>query len=72
MKGREEHTSGTVVDQETNENIVVVAGGYNNGNVLDSTELLIDGEWQQGTNHEKNKYVCLIPLFLYGSAFFLR
>ena len=73
MEGREEHTSGAVVDQETNENIVVVAGGYNNGNVLDSTELLIDGEWQQGTNHANNKYVCFIPLFLYiGSAFFLR
>ena len=72
MEGREEHASGTVVDQETNENIVVVAGGYNNGDVLDSTELLIDGEWQQGTNHAKNKYVCFIPLFLYGSAFFLR
>ena len=58
MKGRNEHTSGTVVDKETNENIVVVAGGYNNGDVLDSTELLINGEWQQGTNHAKDKCLC--------------
>ena len=55
MKGREEHTSGTVVDKETNENIVVVAGGYNNDDVFDSTELLINGEWQQGTNHANHE-----------------
>ena len=69
MKGREEHTSGTIVDKKTNENIVVVTGGYNNGDVLDSTELLINGEWQQGTNHAKNKCVRFIPLFLYGCTF---
>ena len=55
IKGRRSHGSGTIIDKETNENIVVVAGGsdgiYNNdqGNQLDSTELLINGEWQQGT-----------------------
>ena len=49
---RVQHASGTVVDQETNENIVVVAGGYGT-DYLDSTELLISGEWQQGKNHAK-------------------
>ena len=52
MEGRRFHGSGTVVDHETNENIVVVAGGWN-GNYLESTELLITGKWQQGKNHEK-------------------
>jgi hypothetical protein len=66
MKGREEHTSGTVVDKETNENIVVVAGGYNNGDVLDSTELLINGEWQQGTNHAKINTFILFLCFCMG------
>ena len=66
MKGRNEHTSGTVVDKETNENIVVVAGGYNNGDVLDSTELLINGEWQQGTNHAKINTFILFLCFCMG------
>ena len=60
MESRSRHASGTVVDHETNENIVVVAGGENDYNYLDSTELLINGEWQQGKNHGKNKnvFVC--------------
>ena len=53
MKGRWNHASGTIVDHETNEKIVAVAGGYNNGAFLNSTELLINGEWQQGKNHVK-------------------
>ena len=52
MEGRRFHGSGTVLDQVTNQKIVVVAGGWN-GNYLDSTELLITGKWQQGKNHEK-------------------
>ena len=51
ITGRRRHASGTIVDQETNENIVVVVGGYSN--FLDSTELLISGEWKQGKNHAK-------------------
>ena len=47
MGGRRHHSSGTLVDQETNENIVAVVGG----SVDDSTELLLDGEWQQGKYH---------------------
>ena len=59
MEGRRMHASGTIVDHETNENIVVVAGGYG-GISLDSTELLINGEWQQGKNHANNKnaFIC--------------
>ena len=52
MDSRSGHASGTVVDQETSENIVVVTGGATGGiSYLDSTELLLDGEWQQGKNH---------------------
>ena len=59
MEGRRMFpASGTVVDQVTNQKIVVVAGGWN-GNYLDSTELLITGEWQQGKNHAK-----MIEMFL--------
>ena len=47
MEGRRMHASGTVVDHETNENIVAVVGG----SVDDSTELLLDGEWQEGKYH---------------------
>ena len=50
MEGRQRHGSGTVFDQKTKEKIVVVAGGWDGVNDLDSTELLIDGEWQQGEN----------------------
>ena len=48
-KGRKYHVSGTIVDQETNENIVVVAGGFSDG-YLQSTELLINGKWKNGKN----------------------
>ena len=57
MEERVWHVSGTVVDHQTNENIVVVAGGACSyctiGGILNSTELLINGEWQQGKNHAK-------------------
>jgi len=41
------HASGTVIDQDTNEVIPMVTGGYNSG-YLDSTEILLDGQWKQG------------------------
>ena len=53
LEARNRHASGTIVDQETNENVVVVAGGYNGLDWLDSTELLVNGEWQKGKNHAK-------------------
>ena len=55
MVGRTFHSSGTVIDQETKEKIVAVAGGFNeDSGYLDSTELLIDGEWQQGKSFNAN------------------
>jgi len=44
---RHSHASGTVIDQETNEVIPMVTGGYNS-RYLDSTEILLDGQWKQG------------------------
>ena len=63
--GRHSHASGTIIDQETKEEIVAVFGGYNGGGnnsgTIDSTELLLDGEWQEGKNHTK-RTKCFLPL----------
>ena len=47
LEGRELHASATIVDKVTKAKIPVVIGGYN-GNTMDSTEFLIDGQWQTG------------------------
>ena len=54
ITARSQHASATIKDKVTMENIVAVTGGYN-GDYLDTTELLINGEsaWQQGKNHVK-------------------
>ena len=49
LEDRRGHASGTITDQETGERIVVIAGGKNSY-YLDSTELLLDGEWHAGKN----------------------
>ena len=55
VMGRQAHSSGTIIDQETKEKIVAVAGGLNeDSGYLDSTELLIDGEWRQGKSINAN------------------
>jgi hypothetical protein len=48
LQGRRLHGSATVVDKVTKAKIPMVTGGYNVG-TLDSTELLINGQWQSGT-----------------------
>ena len=52
IEARNGHTSGTIKDKVTMENIVAVIGSYYK-NTTDTTELLINGEseWQQGKNH---------------------
>ena len=47
MQARCRHAAGIVTDEFTNENFVVVTGGYKSG-ILDSTEFLQDGKWVQG------------------------
>ena len=51
MQGRYKHAAGIVTDEVTGEHFVAVTGGtYYSGDwlVLDSTEILQDGEWVQG------------------------
>ena len=47
MQARFRHAAGIVTDEFTNENFVVVTGGYYSS-ILDSTEFLQDGKWVQG------------------------
>ena len=48
LEGRYSHGSALNVDKVTKSKIVVVTGGYN-GNNKDSTEMLINGQWQTGS-----------------------
>ena len=52
LEGRLDHGSATCVDKVTKARIPIVAGGENVYG-LDSTELLINGQWQSGTIHAK-------------------
>ena len=61
LEKRNTHASATIIDKITKDKIPVVSGGVtkagNSGNsyvVLDSTELLIHGEWQAGKLLTKN------------------
>ena len=50
LVGRHGHGSATVVDKVTSAKIPIIAGG-GNGVALNSTELLINGQWQSGKIH---------------------
>ena len=65
LVGRSNHGSATNVDKVTKLKIAVVTGGYRNGN-LDSTELLINGQWQTGTiqYRRQNVIICSSAIFL--------
>ena len=45
---RSQHASGIVTDSETGETIIVTAGGLDDGDSLDSTEILIENTWIRG------------------------
>ena len=50
LEGRYGHGSATIVDKVTTAKIPIVTGGIGNGwAALDSTELLINEQWQSGT-----------------------
>ena len=70
ITGRRGHASGTIQDQETKEDIVAVVGGYksNADGTLDSTELLINGEWIQGISNYAKIMKCVCFLHLCGCA----
>ena len=48
IQARWQHAAGIVTDQVTNEELVIVTGGYGNGISLDSTEMLFNNQWHQG------------------------
>ena len=48
MQARWQHAAGVVTDEMTTEKLVIVTGGAHNGIFLDSTEILISNEWNQG------------------------
>ena len=50
MVARNGHGSAINVDKVTKAKIAVVTGGWNgNVDIIDSTEMLINGQWQTGT-----------------------
>ena len=49
LEGRAFHGSATNIDKVTKAKIAVVTGGYGHDGILDSTEMLINGQWQTGT-----------------------
>ena len=51
MEGRRYHGSAFYVDKVTKAKIPVVTGGVITGGTNNSTELLINGQWQPGTVH---------------------
>ena len=49
LEGRSLHGSAINVDKVTKAKIVIVTGGQDNVGNIDSTEMLINGQWQTGT-----------------------
>ena len=62
LEARRLHGSATNVDKETKAKITVVTGGWN-GNYMDSTELLINGQWETGTIFYRNILFYLLYFF---------
>ena len=62
LEARSYHSSGSVTDQETKEKVVIIAGGLAN-RYLDSTEMLLNGEWMTGRTHTDSK-ICPFLVYL--------
>ena len=63
LEGRSFHASATIVDKVTKAKIPVVTGGFY-GNLLHSTELLIDGQWQTGKIQCRKQNIYFLNLLL--------
>ena len=68
LKARYGHSSGSVTDQESKEKMAIVAGGIEGfGNldswILDSTEILLNGQWMTGKTHIVTN-ICLFFVYL--------
>ena len=51
-QGRMAHAAQVVIDSETKEELVIVTGGLvteNGENYIDTSEILVEGEWVAGT-----------------------
>ena len=48
LEGRRRHGSAANVDKVTKAKIAVITGGWNSSKHMDSTELLINGQWEAG------------------------
>ena len=62
LEARQLHSSGSVTDQETKEKMIIIAGGRGAGgpnDYLDSTEVLLNGQWKTGKTHT-DSYICLL------------
>ena len=71
LEGRANHGSATIIDKKTKATIPVVTGGYNRdyGVKINSTEMLIGGQWQSGIMHYHKLGE---PYFVYFSAICLK
>ena len=70
MQARKWHAAGIVTDEVTDENFVAVTGGYYS-RVLDSTEILQDGNWVQGNINDALS-ICYLFGNLMVSEYFYR
>ena len=53
--GRGQHTANVIVDSKTMEKTIVVTGGFmDQGNIIDSTEILKGNVWLQGNCFNQN------------------
>ena len=66
-RGRNYHASGTIIDKVTKEKIVVVTGGQINNYYDDTTEILVDQHWQEGTQLKLNKSEIIFLFFIQSS-----
>ena len=64
LEARRGHSSGSVTDQENKEKMTIIARGYNSNGYLNSTEMLLNGEWKTGNTYTEKKYICLFFVHL--------
>ena len=70
MQARNSHAAGIVTDEVTDENFVAVTGGRYYWFYLDSTEILQDGNWVQGSINDAT--ICYLFGKLMVSRHFYR
>ena len=63
LEARYSHGSATNVDKVTKAQIAVITGGYGVNGRMDSTELLINGQWEKGTIQCRIGLCCILYLY---------